>query len=282
MKRKIFGATLLLITFAISCKKESPLTSSALTASSEDDMYTETLPMVQTAVQHSINANTGGYLEALPAHYADHRWKHYPVIIFLGGIGDLGNGTVSNLQELTGNSIPKLIDKQTFPTNFTVHDTTFQFVVISPQFAAWPQSSDINDVINYVVKNYRVDTTRLYICGQSMGGGAAWDYAWSYGKRITALVPICGASWPTTEKGEYIAEDNIAVWAFHNQDDPTVPSWYTEDYVQYINGDRPLIKAKKTIWQTGGHDAWTKATDPTYEENGQNIYEWMLSYKKCK
>ncbi len=281
MKRKLIGATVVcILTFAISCQKENPLTSTALNASSEDDMYTETLSMVQTPVSHNINANIGGYLEALPAHYANHRFKRYPVIIFLHGVGELGTGSESQLMELTNNSIPKLINKKTFPTNFRVNDTTFQFIVISPQFKAWPQPSDVNDMINYVIKNYRVDTTRMYLCGQSMGGGVVWDYAYTYGKRITGIVPICGASWPTTEKAESIADDNIAVWALHNQDDPTVPSWYTVDYVEYINDDKPAKVAKKTIWQTSGHDAWTKATDPNYKENGKNIYEWMLSHKK--
>ena len=39
-------------------------------------------------------------------------------------------------------------------------------------------------------------------------------------------------------------------------------------------------KAKLTLWPTGGHDAWTKATSPSYKENGMNMYEWMLQYHK--
>jgi hypothetical protein len=35
-----------------------------------------------------------------------------------------------------------------------------------------------------------------------------------------------------------------------------------------------------TLWPTGGHDAWTKATDPTYKENGLNMYEWLLQFSK--
>jgi hypothetical protein len=35
-----------------------------------------------------------------------------------------------------------------------------------------------------------------------------------------------------------------------------------------------------TIWPTGKHDAWTKASDPNYKENNMNMYEWMLQYHK--
>jgi hypothetical protein len=59
-----------------------------------------------------------------------------------------------------------------------------------------------------------------------------------------------------------------------------VPSWYSIDYVQYINQANPRKKAKLTLFQASGHDAWTKATDPHYRENGKNIYEWMLSFQK--
>ena len=113
-----------------------------------------------------------------------------------------------------------------------------------------------------------------------MGGGGTWDYAWNLGKRITAIVPISGASWPTTQKGQDIAEDKVATWAFHNDNDPTVPSWYSVDYVQYINNYNPVVPAKLTLFSANVHDAWTKATDPNYKENGQNIYEWMLSFQK--
>jgi hypothetical protein len=29
-----------------------------------------------------------------------------------------------------------------------------------------------------------------------------------------------------------------------------------------------------------GHDSWTRATDPAYKEENQNIYEWMLQFHK--
>jgi hypothetical protein len=50
--------------------------------------------------------------------------------------------------------------------------------------------------------------------------------------------------------------------------------------VQYINENNPYIRAKLTMFNANVHDSWTKATDPSYKENGMNIYEWMLCYKK--
>ncbi len=264
-----------------SCKKDN-VTSPALSASDESSLYKETGLPVQTPITYAVDANIGGYLEALPAHYVNHPALKYPLIIFCHGQGELGNGSQSSLPIVADNSIPHLIATQAFPANFVSGGKNYQFIVLSPQFKGWPQPSDINDIISYAAKKYRVDTTRLYLAGLSMGGGGVWDYAWNLGKRITAIVPMAGASYPEPVKGQQIALDSVAVWAFQNNDDPTTPPFYSIDYVQYINSYNPFVQAKLTLWPSGGHDCWTKASDPTYTENGMNIYQWMLSFKKVK
>lgn len=271
-------AVLFILAAFSSCTKEDQTSPVAVTVSSESDQYTETLLPVQTAITKAIDSNIGGYLEALPAHYANYPHKNYPVIIFLAGQGQLGDGSQTALQSISNIAIPKLIANKTFPANFVVKKDTFQFVVLSPQFKAWPQPSDINDMINYAITHYHVARRRIYLCGLSMGGGGTWDYGWNFGQHAAAIVPIAGASWPTTQKAQVIAQDSVAVWAFHNNNDPTVPSWYSTDYVSYINGDNPYIPAKLTMFNSSSHDAWTTATDPNYKENGMNIYQWMLSH----
>ena len=113
-----------------------------------------------------------------------------------------------------------------------------------------------------------------------MGGGATWEYAALNAGKIAAIVPICGASSPTAQKAQSIAAANLPVWAFHNNDDTVVGVDATNTNVDNINSFKPVVLARKTIWASGGHDAWTKATDPNYKENGLNIYEWMLQYSK--
>lgn len=283
MKNQSFFIVMLFAAVAFSsCSKEDQPAPVALTASTQSDQYTETATTVQTAITKTIDANIGGYLEALPAHYGDHPNKKYPLILFLAGQGQLGDGSQTSLQSVDNIAIPKLIANKTFPSNFVVNKDTFQFVVLSPQFKAWPQPSDINDMIDYALANYKVDPKRIYVCGLSMGGGGTWDYGWNFGQRVAAMVPIAGASWPTTQKAQNIAQDTVGVWAFHNNNDPTVPSWYSVDYVNYINGDNPSIPAKLTIFNSTSHDAWTTATNPAYTEKGMNIYQWMLTFKRKK
>lgn len=238
----------------------------------------ETKTTVNVGVSTNVNANIGGFLKAMPARY-DSTTKRYPLLLFIHGIGELGNGT-SQLSNAAAVGTPSVIKWGHFPPNFNVGGKNYSFIVISPQFKAWPSAKDVNDMIDYAVKNFRVDTTRIYVSGLSMGGGATWDYAVSYGKRIAAIVPICGASGPNDSKAKKIAQSGLAVWAFHNKDDGTVTYTNSEGFVNKINSFSPAIKAKLTLWPTGGHDAWTKATMPNYKENNMNMYEWMLQYSR--
>jgi len=51
-----------------------------------------------------------------------------------------------------------------------------------------------------LLEKYRVLLDKIYVMGLSMGGGGTWDYTIDYGTRLAAIVPISGASWPTTDK----------------------------------------------------------------------------------
>lgn len=285
MKKQLLILTAIFAVVLNSCKKEdaSPI---AVSASSVDEVYTETGLPVQKAITYNVDPNIGGYLEALPAHYSIHPGMYYSLILFFHGQGQMGDGSQSSLPSVASNSVPHLLATGQFPANVVwkngSKNENKQFIILSPQFKSWPVNSDVDAMLNYAKKKYRVDSTRIYLVGLSMGGGELWDYLFSSGQKVTAAVDMAGASWPTTQKGQVIAKDSVGVWAFHNNDDPTVPSWYSVDYVQYINSYNPFCPAKLTLWPTGGHDCWTKASDPTYRENGLNIYEWLLTYRKKK
>lgn len=294
--RIIFPALCVALVMGIvSCKKdvETPAPSRAMQVkggnpvptpiptappSNQYNSMVESKPAVVTSVPGTINDNIGGYVQALPALY-DSTTKSYPVLIFLHGIGELGNGS-SDLWLPARLGPIALIRNNQFPSSFTVNGQNFSFIVIAPQFKAWPSSSDINDVVNYVTGKYRVDANRIYLSGLSMGGGATWEYGAAFAQRLAAMVPICGAASPTGSKAEAIAHGGLPVWAFHNDDDYTVASSNSKNWVSDINAYGPSVAARLTLWSTGGHDAWTKATDPGYKEKGMNMYEWMLQYKR--
>lgn len=281
MQKPITVATaVLLLGLFTACKKGGITDDAASKADQAANEIVETRLPVLRPVSFSINNNIGGYQEALPARY-DSTSKAYPLLLFIHGIGELGNGQ-SDLWMAANIGTPGLIKNKKFPASFSVQGKSYSFIVLAPQFKAWPSSQDVNALIDYALKKYRIDSSRIYLSGLSMGGGVTWEYAASYNKRLAAIVPICGAAGPTDQKAQKLVQGGIAVWAFHNEDDGTVSVNNSIGFVNRINNLSPSIPARLTLWPTGGHDAWTRATDLNYRENGLNMYEWMLQYQRPK
>ena len=226
--------------------------------------------------------NSNGFYEYLPKGYVEGTAK-YPLIISLHGDGELGNGT-TQLPTLLDDAIPMYINQHLFPESVTVNGQTSSFIVIIPQFVAWPDNTDVDDVITYAEQNYRVDENRIYLTGYSMGGGALWTYAGSslaYASKLAAIFVVCGAKAMNAQMADVIATANLPVFATNNSGDPTIPDTVTINNVNLINAavPPPAIKAIDTIFNASGHDAWTQSYNPfTVYSNGLNVYQWLAQY----
>src|SRR5215203_3636137 len=236
----------------------------------------------------AINGNCNGYVEYLPEGYAT-SGQTYPLLVFLEGIGETGDGSLTDLQKLLNNGPPMYINNGSFPSSFTVNGQTHRFIIITPQIKTpfWmrdPTPDEINDVITYAVQHYRVNTSRIYLTGISSGAGPVWEYAGynsTYANRLAAIVPFCGTSTPTQTKARNIANANLPVWAFHNRYDEGVPVSLTLDYISMINQPpAPNPMARATIYDKSGHDCWYWELYGSVKENNMNVYEWMLQYTR--
>jgi len=239
----------------------------------------ETVPPVFKAVYESMNSSSGGYYLGLPYLY-DSTSKSYPLLISIHGAGQLGNGT-SNLPSILFDGVPRMVTAGKFPANFEVNGNNFSFIIIAPQFVRYPANVEIDAVIQFAKKHYRVDPKRIYLTGLSMGGAVSWDAGADYHAEIAAIVPISGVPKDDDHsKAKAIADSKLPVWTFHNQNDDVTNSIVTKEYVSLINSFSPAIPPKMTIFQAEGHDAWNQASNPEYRENNMNIYEWMLQYTR--
>lgn len=69
----------------------------------------------------------------------------------------------------------------------------------------------------------------------------------------------------------------------HNDPDGFVSIGEAMNLVYKMNLFNTAIPPRVTIFPAFGlygHDAWSKATDPGYGEDGKNVYEWMLQYSR--
>lgn len=241
---------------------------------------------VKLVLPSALDGNIGGYLEYVPGDYAN-SGHAYPLMIFCHGAGEVGDGSDAALTKVAQNGPPRLIRDGRFPAGFTVNGSTFSFIVVSPQFKNWPAASNLKALVDHLKgKGLRFDPARVYVTGLSMGGGATWVTARDASTLplIAAVVPVCGAQDSDLAGARRIADAHLPVWALHNNGDPTVTVNNTEHWIRDINANAPAVPARKTIFVSTSHDAWTRAYDPAYRENinglDLNVYEWMLSYRK--
>ena len=128
------------------------------------------------------------YLVYLPKGYAEQQTQRWPLMLFLHGAGERG----SDLNRVKANGPPKLIEQ----------GWHFPFIVISPQCAedGWWIALTLEALLEQVQRDYRVDLTRVYLTGLSMGGFGTWDLASRHPRRYAGIVPICG-------RGEAVSVD---------------------------------------------------------------------------
>ena len=128
-----------------------------------------------------LNSSTGdkvGFLQYLPKEYSTEPSSiRHPIIIFLHGIGERGNGT-TELQKVGWVGMPRIINAGN-KMRFTWNGKTETFLVIASQcplkYGMWPQLF-VDELIEYARKDLRIDTNRIYLTGLSMGAGGSMKY----------------------------------------------------------------------------------------------------------
>lgn len=220
------------------------------------------------------------YLRWLPAAYepaADRRW---PLLVFLHGAGERG----TDLQLLTKHGPPKLLAGG---STLTAAEATAarllgeNFIVISPQCPVdqvWDDDAVLAlfDAVNAELK---VDRTRVYLTGLSMGGYGTWSLAMKYPQRFAAIVPICGGGRLLdiliSRGPARAALQTLGVRAFHGAKDPTVPVSESERMIETLRrAGAKDIELK--VYPETKHDSWTE----TYAS--AELYEWLLKHSRAE
>ena len=221
------------------------------------------------------------FWESLPENYDTS--KKYPLIVFLHGRGERGDGTENSSQNALTWGPLRHINHGRFK-QFTYEEEKYSFIVIAPQIdkplTIWDPAL-VDQVINYAITNYPVDIRRVYLTGLSMGGNGTWVYAYSDYNSPNKLAAIATISaWGNIEKSCKVALRKIPVWAFHGIDDNTVDFERGKSVFQAakncIENNEPEMIF--TAYENTKHDAWQKAYDVRNEWHTPNIYQWMLSH----
>ncbi len=238
---------------------------------------------VQSERPSGSTAAYWGYYEYLPTGYKDNPDQKHPVILFLHGIGEAGNGT-SELNRVLKSGPPNLINKGQWPEDRP-------FIVISPQsYGGFFNADKLHNFIDYINDTYRTDKNRVYITGLSAGGMSTWNYLAAHQDQVAAAIPIAGKG-QNAIKNAGCAFKNIPIWAFHGSNDGTVKVNGSIVPVEEINScsPKPSPLAKVTVYPGVGHNSWSRtydlsgmnqSTDAKYDPFDMDIYQWLLQYSR--
>jgi predicted peptidase len=133
----------------------------------------------------------------------------------------------------------------------------------------------VMEIVELICRENPIDRNRIYLTGYSMGGFGAWYAAIQYLDVFAAVAPVSGAGDPT--KAAVLATK--PVWAFHGENDPTVPVEASRKMIEAItrSGGSP----RYTEYPEAGHDINSRPYRDESPKNGNpDLIEWMFSQRK--
>lgn len=200
----------------------------------------------KTAYNFWINLPKDSILNAKP-----------PILIFLHGKSLSG----TDLNRVRKYGVIKEIEK----------GRTIDAIVVAPQVASGSWSPDkVLEVLEYVQKNYNTDSSRIYVCGMSLGGYGTLNFAGKYAGKITAAVALCGGG--NVKDAQNLS--TIPLWIQHGDADKPVPisqSIKVVDAINCVNSGKNMIW---TIHKGAGHSELERVF------RSDAMYDWLFAQKR--
>ncbi len=190
-----------------------------------------------------------------PQAYFDSPNERFPVVIYLHGAKLCGRGLRSFHKYLTLDAIAKGRDIET--------------MVIAPQNPGgnW-KPERLNNILDWVINNYNVDTNRIYVVGMSLGGYGAMDFVGTYPNKIAAAMALCGGTTLSNVQGL----GTLPFWILHGTADRAVTVAQSKKVVNALQeqGNDQLLRFDWLPGANHGQLARIFYLDQTYQ--------WLFSH----
>lgn len=208
--------------------------------------------------QQTVTTENLRYYLYYPSDYDMDEDKDFGLLLFLHGGGESG----AALEEIKRNGPPKLL----------AEGKQFPFLILAPQNPykkKWWNIHAVNQLLDSIVQDNRVDPKRIYLTGLSRGGSAAWEMAIQYPEKFAALAVICGMA-PVPYA--HWLDKSLPIWVFHGVEDNVIPVSESDKMVDKLQEMGYDVKYDR--YEGVGHNAWVRA----YTTEG--LYEWMDQQKQ--
>lgn len=209
---------------------------------------TFTMQSIKTSVQDEFNFWL--YTPETPV-------KDMPLVIYLHGSAEKGYDLSVTVMYGFGNYIStgKLGDVPAY--------------VVMPQVLptqkGWLDAKvSVKELVDYMAKNYHIDTGKVAITGHSMGGTGAWNIATEYPNVFTRVAPVSGWADITEKKKRNLK--NKEIWAFVGSEDYIIRPNSSVEMVELLNCE----SARVTVFSGATH---TDVPLLTYLD--QEVMDWL-------
>ena len=204
--------------------------------------------------------------------------KPYPLLLSLHGAGQRGQDNRGQLCAYVAGWVspqvqkvhPCLILMPQCPDQQQWVDTPWEKGSYSTAEIPISQSLSLTmEILEAVRKEYSIDPSRLYVMGASMGGYGTWDAIIRFPDVFAAAVPVCGAGDPAMASRLV----GVPIWAFHGDNDLTVPVSGITDMVgaiQQAGGKRVRVTLYKGVGHAALNMAWTQ----------DDLVEWVFGQQR--
>jgi predicted peptidase len=206
--------------------------------------------------------------------------KKYPLVIFLHGAGERGNDNEAQLtwgadlflDSANRANFPAIVVFPQCPKNQRWSDYTKKITDENADLPVWTEGEMtrplqlVSAFIDTLLKSGRIDKSRVYLGGLSMGGYGSFEMLWRKPGVFAAAIPICGGGNPAMISGY---RKDLPLWIFHGDKDNVIPVANSRMIVNLLSPKNK--KLKYTEYPGVGHDSWKNA----FQE--KELLPWLFS-----
>lgn len=228
-----------------------------------------------------VKGDTLPYRMLLPENYNPK--KRYPLILFLHGAGErgndnekqLGHGGKLFLTDSIRKQFPAIVIFPQCPADSYWSNVQFQYDSAGKRNAFLFKTDSEPTVamrlamglLQKIKKDRKMDASRIYVGGLSMGGMGTFEIARRLPNTFAAAFAICGGANPATAD----ALKPTAWWIFHGLKDNVVDPQYSIDMANALKAAGAEVTL--TLYPDANHNSW----DSAFAE--KDLLPWLWSHQ---
>ena len=206
---------------------------------------------------HNVVKNSYNFWVSVPDTYEEERGE-IPVVLFLHGAS------------LRGTDLNRV--RKYGPLDAISMGCDIDAIIIAPQNpgGAW-DSYKVLDILNWVTKQYDVDTNRIYLIGMSLGGFGTIEFLANHAEKIAASMELCGG----TIRKDLCKLNTVPLWIIHGTADRAVPVARAQEIYESMKkcGSTDLLRLDK--WAGVNHGDLARLFYL------KETYQWLFAHSKA-